>query len=94
MPVAARQVESTIIKHAHDLGHGGELQEHLEHKLQPLLDCHVWILDDHAARIAREADRQGERQLAALGFGEQSRGQSATDRVKFELRYRPLQAEK
>ena len=58
MPVAARQVEATIIEHAHDLGHGAELQERLEHKPQPLLTCHVGILDDHPARIAHEADRQ------------------------------------
>ena len=35
-----------------------------------------------------------ERELAALGLGEQSGGQSAADRVQFKLGYRPLQPEK
>jgi hypothetical protein len=36
---------------------------------------------------------KSERQFAALGLGEEAGGQPSTDRVQFELRYRPLQAE-
>src|SRR6202012_5061298 len=93
MPITARQVEATVIEHAHDLGHCAELQEHLEHEPQPLLNRHVGILQDHAARITNQADRQGERELSAFGFGEQAGGEAAANRVQFELRYRPLQAE-
>jgi hypothetical protein len=58
MTVASRQVETAIVKYAHDFGHGAELQEHLEHKAQPLLNPEVRILDDHTTRIAHQADRQ------------------------------------
>jgi hypothetical protein len=57
MPIAARQVKAALIEHAHDLGHSGELQEHLEDKPQPLLNGHIGIPDDHTTRIAHEADR-------------------------------------
>ena len=93
MPVAARKVETAMVQHAHDLRHGAELQEHLEDKPQPFLNRHVGILDDHTARIADEADRQSERELTALGLGEEACGQPTADRVQFKLRYRPLQTE-
>jgi len=93
MPVAARQVETTIIQHAHDLGHGAELQERLEYKLKPLLNRHVGILDDHTARIAHQADRQVERKLTAFCLRKQAGRQAAADRMQLELRYRPLQTE-
>jgi hypothetical protein len=51
------------------------------------------LTDDHTARIADEADRQSERRFASLGLGEEAGGQPSADRVQFELRYRPLQAE-
>ena len=94
MPVATWQVETTIIEQTHDLGHGAELQEQLEHKPQPFLNGHVGVLGDHTARIADEADRQGERQLAALGLSEEAGSQATADRVQFKLRYRPLQPQK
>ena len=87
MAVTARQVEAPIIKYAHDLGHGAELQEHFEDKPQPFLNRHVGILDDQADRIAHEADRQGDSKFAALGIGKQAGGQPAADRVQLELRY-------
>jgi hypothetical protein len=86
MPVAARNVETAIVQDAHDLGHGAELQKHLEDKPQPFLNRHVGILDDHTARVADQADRQSERQLAALGLGEEAGGQPTADRVQFEFR--------
>src|SRR3984885_4190067 len=94
MPVAAWQVEAAIIEHAHDLGHGVELQENLEHKPQPLVNRHIGILDDHAGRLAHEADRQGESELAALGLGKKTGSQATSDCVQFKLRYCSLQSQK
>jgi hypothetical protein len=90
MPIAAGKVETAVVQHPHDLGHGAELQEHLEYKPQSFLNRHVGILGDHTPRITDEADRQAERQLAALGLGKEACGQATADRVQLELRYRPL----
>src|ERR1700677_631794 len=91
MPVAAWQVEAAMIEHAHDLGHGGDLQEHPKHKPQPLLNRHIGILDDHAARLARKADRQGESEPAALSFGENSPAlPSAPDKKSFSSVSSPI----
>ena len=60
---------------------------------KPLLNGHVGILHDHAARVAHETDRQGERKLAPLGFGDQAGRQAAADGMQFELGYGPLETE-
>src|SRR3954470_19096608 len=93
MTIAAREIKATLVQDAHDLGDGAEFQEGLEHKPKPLLYLDVGILDDDPARVAHEADRQSEREVAALGLGKQSGSQPAADRVQFKLGYRPLQTE-
>ena len=74
-----------MVQHAHDLGYGAELGEYPEHQLQPFLNSHVGILDNHTAWIPNQADRQRESELAAFGFGQQPGGQSAADRMQFEF---------
>src|SRR5215203_1324292 len=93
MPIAARQIEAAFVQHTHNLGHGAELQERLEHKLEPLLYLDVRILDDHPARIADKTDRQSKSKLAALGFCQKACSQAAADRVQFKLGDGPLQTE-
>ena len=39
---------------------------------KPLLHRDIWILDDQAAQIAREANRQSQREFAALSLGEKA----------------------
>ena len=57
-----------MVQHAHDLGYGAELGEYPEHQLQPFLNSHVGILDNHTAWIPNQADRQRESELAAFGL--------------------------
>ncbi len=83
--VATRKIELALVQHAHDLGDGAELEEGLEHKLKPLLHPGVGVLDDDTARVADKPDRQGQRKVAAFGFGKKTGGQSAADRVQLEL---------
>ena len=87
-------MSTVVIQLAHDLGHRARLQECLEHKSKPLLDRDIGILDDHTARIAREANRQSERELAALGLGEKTGRQTAPDGMQFQFRYRAFQPKK
>jgi hypothetical protein len=70
MAIAARKIQAPLVEHPHDLGHGAELQEHLEHKLQTLLNRQVGVLRYHAAWVAHQAGRQVEREFATLGLGE------------------------
>src|SRR4051794_7880157 len=93
MPIAARQIEAAFVQHTHYLGRGAELQERLEHKLEPLLYLDVGILDDHPARIADKTDRQGKGKLATLGFGQKAGGQAAAGCVQFKLGDGSLQTE-
>ena len=90
MPIAARKIQAALVENPHDLGYGAELQEHLEHKFETLPNRQVGVLDHHAGRIAHQANRQGERQFATLGLGEQTCGQPAADGMEFELGYRSL----
>jgi hypothetical protein len=44
-------IAAMLVEHPHDLGHGAELQEHLEHKLQTLLNRQVGVRDQLGSRI-------------------------------------------
>src|SRR5271166_3022996 len=93
MPVAAREMQATLVEDPHDFGYRAELQEHLEHKFETSLNRQIGVFDHHVGRVAQQADRQRERKLATLGLGEQACGQPAADSMKFEFRYRSLQTE-
>ena len=51
MTIAARKIQATFIQHPHNLRHGAELQERLEHELKPLLNRQIRGLNHHPSRI-------------------------------------------
>src|SRR5690625_1046204 len=93
MPVAPRQSQCMVVQHAHDLGYRSDLQERLKDKLEPFLDGKIRILEDDAAWIADQANREHEGKFAALGLGKQTCGQTTADRMQFKLGDGALQAE-
>src|SRR5262249_60213198 len=88
--VATWKLETPLVELAHYLGNRAQLQECLKQQLEPFLHLHVGVLDDHARGVADKADRQVERKLTPLRFRKKARRQSTTDRMEFELRYRPF----
>src|ERR1700694_2936750 len=92
MAIPARECEAARSKSPHYLGRGPGVQKALEEQCDAFLHLTIWVLGDDTGRIADEASRKLQCQLAAFRFGQQARRQPPANGVQFELRDRTFQA--
>ena len=85
MPVPAWKIETAVVQHAHHLCDTAQLQKKLKDKTEPVLNRHVGIFQHNAGGIAHKPDWQGERELPALGLGDEAGGQAAADRMQLQF---------